>query len=632
MNGLLNNLSAKLNTAKEVANTVMDQGMFGGIRKGASETLKDVAQVNTEFKAGERAPFDYAVGTGYAALGKPLEKAMSAVTPAFIEEKSAEIAHFLSNKTGLTEYLKTLDPASKRRFTEALGLFGAVSPIKGIGRVATPNLDKASAGRDLSSANVIINNYYDPRQKSYGGEGNWLDNTLNKVLPDKDTTKKGQNKTQNMIRKGLGMAGWGLNGARRVVSNLFNPMSRAMYNEYGLSSVFTETARALKKQMNKLDRMEKTSTAPDGPTKTELQNQRSLVASMIETAHSQVQQTANIRQQVGGAVATNTDVPIEFALRAADPNVPQLYFKKADYGDNWYESSGATSVLDADGISPAQAKFAQDHFEQAWKSSGLDMGKARVIVKAPSSRATGDHFASLSSTVQLNAIERAFRPTGQSQGFYRLVTDDTGKMNILPDINSLEKALEKARVRTETTKGGKEITRGDAGLKAQEKNFSIVGKDKEGVWIQFSHPSRAKVEGGMNLLVHVKPNGDLTGMASDLHDFFNELPVVGVGLKQLMPNQVLAVTPPMKTNIFSISPARREKTNNENLKGIYGDSVTQKFVDQPAPGLSLGDAQTKILEAADLRPSMLGVAGQGVEVAQNATFMGQVLKPEEQEQ
>ena len=99
-----------------------------------------------------------------------------------------------------------------------------------------------------------------------------------------------------------------------------------------------------------------------------------------------------------------------------------------------------------------------------------------------------------------------------------------------------------------------------------------------------------------------------------------------------MPNQVLAVTPPMKTNIFSISPARREKTNNENLKGIYGDSVTQKFVDQPAPGLSLGDAQTKILEAADLRPSMLGVAGQGVEVAQNATFMGQVLKPEEQEQ
>ena len=632
MNGLLNNLSAKLNTAKEVANTVMDQGMFGGIRKGASETLKDVAQVNTEFKAGERTPFDYAVGTGYAALGKPLEKAMSAVTPAFIEEKSAEIAHFLSNKTGLTEYLKTLDPASKRRFTEALGLFGAVSPIKGIGRVATPNLDKASAGRDLSSANVIINNYYDPRQKSYGGEGNWLDNTLNKVLPDKDTTKKGQNKTQNMIRKGLGMAGWGLNGARRVVSNLFNPMSRAMYNEYGLSSVFTETARALKKQMNKLDRMEKTSTAPDGPTKTELQNQRSLVASMIETAHSQVQQTANIRQQVGGAVATNTDVPIEFALRAADPNVPQLYFKKADYGDNWYESSGATSVLDADGISPAQAKFAQDHFEQAWKSSGLDMGKARVIVKAPSSRATGDHFASLSSTVQLNAIERAFRPTGQSQGFYRLVTDDTGKMNMLPDINSLEKALEKARVRTETTKGGKEITRGDAGLKAQEKNFSIVGKDKEGVWIQFSHPSRAKVEGGMNLLVHVKPNGDLTGMASDLHDFFNELPVVGVGLKQLMPNQVLAVTPPMKTNIFSISPARREKTNNENLKGIYGDSVTQKFVDQPAPGLSLGDAQTKILEAADLRPSMLGVAGQGVEVAQNATFMGQVLKPEEQEQ
>tara|TARA_R110000803_G_scaffold101317_1_gene169229 strand:+ start:2228 stop:4126 length:1899 start_codon:yes stop_codon:yes gene_type:complete len=632
MNGLLNNLSAKLNTAKEVANTVMDQGMFGGIRKGASETLEDVAQVNTEFQAGERTPLDYAVGTGYAALGKPLEKAVSAVTPAFIEEKSAEIAHFLSNKTGLTEYLKTLDPSSKRRFTEALGLFGAVSPIKGIGRVATPNLDKASAGRDLSSANVIINNYYDPRQKSYGGEGNWLDNTLNKVLPDKDTTKKGQNKTQNMIRKGLGMAGWGLNGARRVVSNLFNPMSRAMYNEYGLSSVFTETARALKKQMNKLDRMEKTSTATDGPTKTELQNQRSLVASMIETAHSQVQQTANIRQQVGGAVATKRDVPTEFALRAADPNVPQLYFKKADYGDNWYESSGATSVLDADGISPAQAKFAQDHFEQAWKSSGLDMGKARVIVKAPSSRATGDHFASLSSTVQLNAIERAFRPTGQSQGFYRLVTDDTGKMNMLPDINSLEKALEKARVRTETTKGGKEITRGDAGLKAQEKNFSIVGKDKEGVWIQFSHPSRAKVEGGMNLLVHVKPNGDLTGMASDLHDFFNELPVVGVGLKQLMPNQVLAVTPPMKTNIFSISPARRTKTDNENLKGIYGDSVTQKFVDQPAPGLSLGDAQTATLEAASLSPSMLGVAGQGVKVAQNATFMGQVLKPEEQEQ
>ena len=586
--------------------------------QGLDEIRGNLAKVESEFQSGERGVGDYVLGTGYYGLGEPLERAASYVTPDFIEEYTGEIAQFLTDKTGLNDYLETLDPTTKRRFTEALGLFGAVGPVKGLGRVATPKLDPQSAGRDLSSANVIIENYYDPRQKKYG---NWLEKQLTELFPDADTTKAGQNKIQNAIRKGLGLTDWGVKGARRVVGNLFNPRTRALYNEYGLSAVFTDTVKILKNEMNEFERLKSLKGTPDAPDNLDelLNTQKAKVAEMIETAHSQVQQTANIRQQTN-AKAGKRDVPMEFALAAADPNVPQMYFKKSEVGDNWYDATAAQAA-NLEGISPEMSKFAQDHIEKVWKSSGLDMSKAKVLVKAPRSKATGDHFASLSTNVQINAIERAFRPSrgGEIGGFYDVEIDADGTPRLIPNIDSLEAALRKART-------------DDEGLIKAGKSFSIQGRDAEGVWIQFSHPSRAKVEGGMNMLVHVKPNGDLTGIASDLHDFFNEAPVAGPLLKQLMPSQVIAVTPPMQTNVFSISTLRSKKLNDAPLKEEYGDFVENRIVDQPTAGESLEGAKQRVLDASNIRPSAAGVAQEAVGSAQNLTFMGRVLSPEEQAQ
>ena len=628
-NPSLNDVLKAFDAAMNVASKEVDSPasfLFGDsateLRKDTREGLDDIrgnlAKVESEFQSGDRGVGDYILGTGYYGLGEPLERAASYVTPDFIEEYTGEIAQFLTDKTGLNEYLETLDPTTKRRFTEALGLFGAVGPVKGLGRVATPKLDPQSAGRDLSSANVIIENYYDPRQKKYG---NWLEKQLTELFPDADTTKAGQNKIQNAIRKGLGLSEWGVKGARRVVNNLFNPRTRALYNEYGLSAVFTDTTKILKRELTEYERLKGLKGAPDAPDNLDelLNTQKAKVAEMIETAHSQVQQTANIRQQTN-AKAGKRDVPMEFALAAADPNVPQMYFKKSEVGDDWYHSTAGQAAT-LDGISPEMSKFAQDHIERVWKNSGLDMSKAKVLVKAPRSKATGDHFASLSTNVQINAIERAFRPSrgGQVGGFYDVELDTDGTPRLVPNIDSLEEALKRAKST-------------DEGLLKAGKSFSIQGRDAEGVWIQFSHPSRAKVEGGMNMLVHVKPNGDLTGIASDLHDFFNEAPVAGPLLKQLMPSQVIAVTPPMQTNVFSISTLRSKKLDDAPLKEEYGEFIEDRVVDQPSAGETLEGAKQRVLDASEIRPSASGTAQEAISSAQNVTFMGRVLSPEEQEQ
>ena len=95
------------------------------------------------------------------------------------------------------------------------------------------------------------------------------------------------------------------------------------------------------------------------------------------------------------------------------------------------------------------------------------------------------------------------------------------------------------------------------GLKEDKLKFSVKGQAADGgVWITGSRPGSAITEGGINYLVKVTTDGKLIGVMSDEHNLFEGIagkiqektrglvPTLRV-MKHLIPNRLIAVTPPM---------------------------------------------------------------------------------------
>jgi hypothetical protein len=569
---------------------------YTALQEWKNNYVDDLAEVEKEFQSGERNIPEYILGTGYYGVAKPVEDAFSLLVPDEVEEAIGAGIQSFMDFTGASEVVENLSPSARRNLSEATGLLGLATPAKVARRQFVNDAGTSRAGREASSADVIIDNYYTSdvaKQKQMLGSGK-----VKKVFGDEAASK---------YNKVAGALNWASKAGKRVVNNMFNPYSRALYEEYGISPVFKDTYNVIKKQQEKLDQLKR-----DGAGEAEISKQQREITKALEVAQAQMQQMANIRQQAR-SVATVEDVPMRFALAAADPNVPQIYFKPTEIGKNWYEQTAATAPTARRNVDAQEAKTVQDHIEKAWEGSGLDMDRVRVIVKTPSAPMTGNHFASLSTTAQVNAIERAFRPSGGT-GFVDYKLDSEGRLRSSGDVEKLKTALEKS----------------NAESKAENK-FSVLKTDDTGVWITFSHAGRGKVEGGVNLLVKVEPDGNLTGYASDLHDFLNKVPVVGAALNQALPTQVLAVTPPMQTNVFSISTLR---TDMDQMKKIYGKDIEERFVDQPSvpDEATATAAKRRVEETANLKPSALGVAKETLPVARNLTFAANVLQEDEEQE
>lgn len=93
------------------------------------------------------------------------------------------------------------------------------------------------------------------------------------------------------------------------------------------------------------------------------------------------------------------------------------------------------------------------------------------------------------------------------------------------------------------------------GLKTDKLKFSVKGQAADGgVWITGSRPGSAITEGGINYLVKVTTDGKLIGVMSDEHNLFEgiagkiqektRVPTLNA-MKHLIPNRLIAVTPPM---------------------------------------------------------------------------------------
>jgi len=567
----------------------------------------DLNKVQKEFDTGDRGLIDYVLGTGYYGVAKPVEELVSFLTPDAIEEPIAQATQYAMDKTGASDYLQSLDPEDRRRIEEGLGLLGVVSPVGRMKGRATAPTDPAMRGYALSSGEVIVPNFYNPRDRRYSAP---VETALTKAFPDEynpnlslednikraESDKTKQNVTQNKIRKGLGFVEWGTQGAVRVAQNMFNPYSRALYAESGLSPVFKEAKKQVDVALAQQQKLRSRTPPPEGTPERKAFNQENLEADRnlqkaIEVAHSQVQQMHHIRRQAE-AKGRGKDVTEGFALASADPNVPQMYFKPNEVGSDWYLQTGAKGA-NRYGIKPDEAQFVGDHVLRVW--SGLDPKRARVIVKKPRSTVSGMHWEDLTFNNAKTQVAELFDPTA------------SGKRKEFT-VDSLAARLEKKS-------------------KNKTSNFAYVGKDSTGAYIQFSKAGRGKVEGGVNVLMKVHPNGDLTGYLSDLHDFLEKTPVLGKMLDKAMPTQVLAVTPPMQTNIYSV---RTKKT----IEKKYGEEGLKKRVSPPQIDQVGEQAQAlkRIQEAGAVRPSTREVLRQTAPMANTAADVGMLMGVSAQEQ
>lgn len=535
----------------------------------------------------------------------------SDLTPDFIEQPILDTADYVSRMN--KKAYDAMVPERGQRMLSAAGDFLGLTPM---GRMA--RLDPSMRGLHTSSGDVIIPNFYDPNAKGYP---KYIEEMLQEIAPDKGKMNAyeegkpwrgeyfGDNRLQNKIRAGLGFTEWGTKGVGRMLRNIFDPKQRAMYAEYGVSPSFKVA----------MDRVEQLVDEGKKFNSSELRN-------AVEVAHSQMQQMKNIRVQAE-AKARKKDATDPFGLEASDPSSP-AFFNPKEAGDNWYYETGAKGATQR-GINLSESNFVQNYFKDTWLPDE-NMDNVRVIVKRPRSVVTGDHYTDLlARNSKLKHALGVFEGWNKGKG-----KRDTPEFESLDDLETALRAQSDKFVRRK----GAEINKKTAANKAdpnvdmnkgRERAFTVIGKRDGGVWIKGSRAGRAKVEGGVNMLFKIEPNGNITGYMSDLHDFLEKTPVLGPTLDAALPKKVLAVSPPMQTNVYSLYTAESNKRGvykEGKTKEIYGDYGVERRLDHPSyPVDEFQDALDRLREVSALQPSKAEIGRQALQSAGNLSLFGNVM-------
>lgn len=559
--------------------------------------LKDLDKTGREYGEGDRNYLELLLGSAGAA-GRAVGDVAATVGDYMIPdelgigEAIGEGMQYVADSPagqyafGMKENFKEAYPRTARAIGEGVD----AANLLGIGSVKRGLMqnDPSVRGMHESSGGVIVPNFYNPREVEYSPA---VEATLQKVFPDeKSKTSKevytGDNKKQNAIRKAMGFGAWGLQGLARVAENLVNPFQRATYTEFGISPSYT---KAYKDFMEADKRYEANKTMEN----------RTARDRALDVAHSQMQQLANIRAQAN-AKARGTDASDPFMLAVTDPN-SKAFFKPTEMGDEWYANTGAKGA-NIEAIPEADAKTAQEHFEKVWLDG--DVGDVKVVVKKPTGIG-GSHFD--------DVVARNSR-FGHALKVFEKGQSKRGGVEF-NSVADLEEALKKQ---------SEQLVK-KAGKKDKEKVFSVIKSDDTGVWITSSRAGTAKVEGGINMLMKIEPNGNLTGYMSDLHDFLDKVPAVKNVLEYTLPTKVLAVSPPMQSNIYSVMSESASKKK-------FGDEGVAKRVPYPSAAGEKAKAIERIKSTGIPKPSTGEVVRQSGQAAQNAIAGGMLFSTPDEEQ
>ena len=577
------------------------------------------AKVRQEFDSGDRNLGEYILGRSYYSLAEPVERLFEAVTP------DLGVGQFIGEqleRTGIPQYVRENTTEDTRRaLGEGFGMLG-ITPL---GRVIP---SKAIRGIDLSSGDVFKRGHYNPTQVEVGMfQRDPLTGQQDRGLPRSSADNLGMlssisrpveqfalnvlnpaEQTLNKYKTAKGHAKFFLSGAGGMLQNLFSPEARALYTDYGISRSMDRAYGRYQKAVES--------------------NDPNAARQALVEAHQQAQQTGIIRKQTG-AQAKKKDLTKSFLEASSDPNSPAPpVFKVSDYGDNWYEQTGAPAATFTD-FPQEKSRFIQDHIERVWGGlKGYDRNTTNATIKTPRSDITGNHFTDV----------LAENPSVRTKiaNLFLGGTKDSPQLRQFDSVDQLEEALKPLTQDNKYLKARGSNKVGDVKKDKFGKNelpsITLKGRDSDGVWVTIPGlvGKSGKVEGGINGLVHIKTNGDLIGVMSDMHNFLEEIPIPKVGrirnrpMEVAVPEDYLNVTPPMQTNVVSISKEGKFGDAAEELREAPAQTIpvpprAQSNVTNPA-------AKQRVEETMSQSASPASRARETGAVAGNIAALGMPLE------
>ena len=398
---------------------------------------------------------------------------------------------------------------------------------------------KANQGAWAAGVKNYIDNFYGNDKKDV--DPTKLENTLGKIaLKYKNASTTDKNVTM-AGKKITGIMKWGAGGAASAIDSLLNPYSRGLYKETGIS-------RKGQKAVNDLILKNK-----GNPSDRDLDK---AVAQVTFNRH--IIEQSDRKGEIGDPLFEIEDLA----------NV-QGY--RPDTKANFRAGAKSTKFMTPDGkkvSTPVSViDTAYDKINKAWGNK--EDSQRKIVFKEPSGGKSGDHLKDLAFKHPANkhirsviANHKGKLTTEQLWRKLKDISDKTGDFSITQSLNEVK---------------------------------------KEGIWVQSGMKGTAVVEGGVNGLMKILPNGRAIGFMSDKHDFLEKLPLVGKFLEKTLPRELMAVSGPMHMDIMGTRWA-------EQALEKAGQPVVARSRNSPVKRQDRPDAQQILDDYVAARPSALGVA------------------------
>ena len=400
-----------------------------------------------------------------------------------------------------------------------------------------------------------------------------------------------------------------------ALRHLVSPKSRAQWGENGVSMAGQRhIAREFKKQGTEF-------AGFDGPQKYTRGPERA-VAQTIYTQHigkgsGRKGATHPLQQELFDRSTLTDYIPMN-EKNMAD-TISQFTYKfdpdNAARTKDLTSGAAAWREMPEASVDPQVAAFAAKYIHQRITPNS----KTSFVVKAPSSRMSGGHFNDVAKKNPANAeLATVFGKYADADG------------NV--DVGLLFKELEGRR-------GKANAKLKEAGRRRD--SWSVVNKDlkhvqENGLWLTGSRGGSAVTEGGVSWLTKLDPDGTMTTFMIDKHDFLEKGPT-GPIVKGLLPNDVVAISPPMVSNIKQLRTVKRpdRQVNKKKIKGeVLRANERHLQVQHPqgwgGTGVEHMDPEGLLGQYLNIKPSARNVRGEQLRNVGAAASLGGLLYADNQ--
>ena len=442
---------------------------------------------------------------------------------------------------------------------------GAAKPLSGTGRFIERQLyDEGSATNKLFDFIEEATLVPSQAKKAVGAVKK---RTASDKLKSSDFESTPQ--TRSAAGRLEALRNFAVTGAKNTLRDLFSPESRALFKEQGLTQTGKEimtahvVGKAFKDSPEGMEVLEKISRLQDQykalprgerrkltPEHTKINEQIQALASQLPSrgipkAVAEAIYQLHIGQQAGRKGGLNAGL-VEIAKESFLEN-----YNKYDTGklSSWFTKHNRAKSDSFDvSISKDEAKKLEENIINAHRNTmGEAEAPAIVVMKEPSKPLTsGNHQFDVTST---KAKSGGLPPAGKIQAAFRSLGDKP------TDMNTLESALK------------------DQGLK-------ITGSSDGKLYFSGGTVGSAIVEGGIHISGFVKPDGTTAFIMSDVHDFFENIKPAKMVADKVIPNSLLAVSPPVFKNFLKpeaiTNKAPKRKGAAVDLQKAFEDIATAK--------------------------------------------------------